>query len=580
MFNSEQLPIHTSFTAFPSASTTAELLEHLQQTGAACIQLGGQYFLFTPGDIPLFEGRRPLPLEDYLKSAPSLASTVWTLGENKEGLDALLDAPPPAERPIVFRDPLGTPIGYGMLSDLLGYALKGRRQFSSYFYSLAETVADAVTVVDRSGRVICWNTPAEEVYGIPKADIIGRRIGEHFDADSLMIMKILDEGRRIRSTYHRPRPGTHVLINASPIVDEDGQIIGGIATEQDITNLVRLNEELTTASTGRLEASPSGPDPFAAIAGKGERVGEAIGLARKVAAADNPLLITGETGVGKEQLALTIHGAGRRAAAPCLAVNCGAVPAGLLDTELFGYQGGAFTGNVTGSAGKIELADGGTLFIDEIDKLPLDTQAKLYHYMQNHVLVRSGGQTPIPVHTRIIAASDQDLLPLVGKGQFRADLYYALNVITIELPPLRERKEDIPGIIQLYLREYALQYQKPLPQIAPEAMLAFMNYDWPGNIRELKNIIERCVILSEDDLITHEHLPKPIQDEQPLDAAFFEGTTVRREKTLRSSISENEELHLIREALAKTLGNKSAAAKLLGVSRGTLYNKLKEYQLD
>ncbi|AFC33871.1 transcriptional regulator [Paenibacillus mucilaginosus 3016] len=580
MFNSEQFPIDTSFVTLSPSLPIAGLLEGLRQSGAACIEAEASLFLFTSGDLPLLEDTPDLPVEEFLKTRPELASTVWIVDEAQTGPDALHDTPAFGSRPVVIRSRSGAVLGYSLPADLIDFLLKSSRQYASYFYSLAETVADAVTVVDRSGKVICWNTPAEEVYGIPKSDIIGRRIGEHFDADSLIIMKILDEGRRIRSTYHRPRPGTHVLINASPILDKDGRIIGGIATEQDITNLVRLNEELSTAGSGRLEVNPDQGDPFAAISGKGEAVGKAIGLARKVAAADNPLLIVGETGVGKEQLAITIHGASRRASAPCLAVNCGAVPAGLLDTELFGYQGGAFTGHAAGSAGKIELADGGTLFIDEIDKLPLDTQAKLYHYMQNRTVVRSGGHAPVAVSTRIIAAAKQDLLPLVERGDFRADLYYALNVITIALPPLRERKEDIPGIIQLYLREYALQYQKPLPHIAPEVMLALMNYDWPGNIRELKNIIERCVILSEDDRITHEHLPKQIQDEQPLDAEFFEGTTVRRDKVLRTNISENEELHLIREALAKTLGNKSAAAKLLGVSRGTLYNKLKEYQLD
>ncbi|WP_426450180.1 sigma-54 interaction domain-containing protein [Paenibacillus sp. S-38] len=554
------------------------LKEHLQQSGSACMEIGPSVFLFTPSDIALFPDTPSLTVEDYLKTGTDLASAVWLLDESLALPDALLDAPPFGSRPVVFRSPAGPVLGYSLPADLLHFLLNGYRQYASYFYSLAETVADAVTVVDRSGRVVCWNSPAEEVYGIPKSDILGRRIGEHFDAESLIIMKILDEGRRIRSTYHRPRPGTHVLINASPILDKDGRIIGGIATEQDITNLVRLNEELSTAN--RLEVNADQGDPFVSLSGKGEAMGQAIRLARKVASADNPLLIVGETGVGKEQLAITIHGASRRAQAPCLAVNCGAIPAGLLDTELFGYQGGAFTGNETGSAGKMELADGGTLFIEEIDKLPLDTQAKLYHSMQNRTVIRSGGHTPVSVSTRIIAAADKDLLPLVERGEFRADLYYALNVITIVLPPLRERKEDLPGMIQLYLREYALQYQKPLPHIAPEVMLALMNYDWPGNIRELKNIIERCVILSEEDQITHEHLPRIIQDEQPLDVEFFEGTTVRREKVLRTNISENEELQLIREALAKTLGNKSAAAKLLGVSRGTLYNKLKEYQMD
>ena len=222
-------------------------------------------------------------------------------------------------------------------------------------------------------------------------------------------------------------------------------------------------------------------------------------------------------------------------------------------------------------------------------------QAKLYRYLSQQTFQRIGGSKPIAVKTRIIAASTADLAAKVREGGFRADLYYALNVVSIALPPLRERREDIPAMLQMYLKQFSLQYQKPLPSLSPEVMLAFAGYDWPGNILELRNVVERCVILCEDDLITMEQLPQALQALQPslepapvqardrgeAMAASSDGVeTAAAAKPLKASASQSEEQRLIREALAKTAGNKSAAAKLLGVSRGTLYNKMKELGLE
>ncbi len=523
---------------------------------------------------------------------------------------------------IVVADEKGRPIGYCPFGEMLRAVGETGRQTEAYFRTLLETVSDAVTVVDRNGTVVGWNAVAEEVYGIAKEDIAGRTIGEHFDPEALVVLKILDEGRRLQGAYHRPRPDTHVLINASPILADGGEIIGGVATEQDITHLVKLNDELGAAQSRLLTHKMGDRDPFALLHARGESMGKVVKIAKKIAETDSPVLFIGETGAGKEQLAKVIHRASRRSEGPFLSVNCGAIPVGLAEAELFGYQGGAFSGRPSGQAGKLEAADGGSLFLNEIDRLSPDVQDKLCRFMKSRMVARIGGGEETPVSTRIFAATVQDLERLVQEGKFRADLYYALNVVSLKVPPLRERKEDLSTLIQTYLRTFSLQYQKPVPVVAPEVMLAFLNYDWPGNQTELRAVMERCVILSENDRITLEHLPEALQQRQAQleldgEGGGGEGLSASGQvmgvrsasgrvmgahstsgqaggqgmeksggsgfeppsRMLKPRITPEEEIELMKEALERAAGNKSNAAKLLGISRGTLYKKIRDYNL-
>ncbi|OAB28370.1 sigma-54-dependent Fis family transcriptional regulator [Paenibacillus macquariensis subsp. defensor] len=574
----EQLLLNTTFCTLPADSTIEAIRLALPIEEAVVILLGSEACLFTIEDLELICSQdASMSLALYLPNNKHLLSAILPYDEANFVDTLLLHLPDSTRRPLLFRDDEGTIRGYSDLTTLLKFALKDRERLSAYFTALADTVTDAVTVVDRNGAVICWNTIAEDMYDIPQADILGRRIGEHFETETLMVMRILDEGRFIRNTYHRPRPDKHVLINASPIRDIQGQIIGGIATEQDITQLVRLNDKLTTSHSFTLDDKPHAEDVFSLVKGKGPAIGKVVQWARKVAATETPVLLIGETGVGKEQLAQIIHNTSPRSEQLYVSVNCGIVPPGLLESDLFGFQGGTFTGSDAGQAGKFEQAKDGTLFLNELDKLPLDLQAKLFNYVKQQTIVRTGGTTPIPVRTRIIAASTRDLAAMVETQEFRVDLYYALNVVSIHIPPLRERIEDIPAMLQMYLKQIAVQYQKPLPTLSPEVILAFMNYGWPGNLQELRNVVERCVILSDEDTITMDHLPSSLQEQQPLltYSAFEAG-----EKTVRPKMSTDDEIELIEGTLAKTAGNKSAAAKLLNISRGTLYNKMKEYHLD
>ncbi len=284
----------------------------------------------------------------------------------------------------------------------------------------------------------------------------------------------------------------------------------------------------------------------------------------KIAPTDATVLITGENGTGKDVLAREIHAHSLRSGKPMVAVDAGAIPETLFESELFGHVKGAFTDAHADHVGKFEQADGGTLFLDEIGNIPLHLQAKLLRALQNRSIVRVGGTQSVPVDIRLICATNMDLEALVREGRFREDLYYRINTVHIDLPPLRDRREDIMPLAELFLQRYAEKYHRPLSGIAPEAADLLKEQRWSGNIRELQNCMEKAVILSEGSVLT-------VKDLQ-LDAGPQSGLAGDRH-------AERSEESKVREAMDRSKGNISAAAKLLGVSRPTLYAKLKKYGL-
>ncbi len=285
----------------------------------------------------------------------------------------------------------------------------------------------------------------------------------------------------------------------------------------------------------------------------------------KIAPTEATVLITGENGTGKDVLAREIHARSLRSGKPMVAVDAGAITETLFESELFGHVKGAFTDAHTDHVGKFEQADGGTLFLDEIGNIPLHLQAKLLRAIQSRSIVRVGGTESRPVNIRLICATNMDLEALVREGRFREDLYYRINTVHIALPPLRERKEDIVPLAQMFMERFALKYHRPLTGLAPEAAAALKDCRWSGNIRELQNCIEKAVILSEGNDLTE-------KDMQLEHASRPSGTTVK-------AISEADEERMVRDAMERASGNISSAAKMLGVSRPTLYAKLKKYGL-
>jgi DNA-binding NtrC family response regulator len=293
--------------------------------------------------------------------------------------------------------------------------------------------------------------------------------------------------------------------------------------------------------------------------------------ARRVAGTDSSVVLYGETGTGKELLARYIHQHSRRAQGPFIAFNCGALSEELAASELFGYEKGAFTGAQARKTGLVEAAHGGTLFLDEVAELPMSVQVKLLRVLQEREVLRVGAVEPVKVDVRILAASHRDLLQVVEMGGMRSDLYFRLNVITLELPPLRERREDIPLLAYFFLRKFAVTIGRPVKEITPEAMQRLTEYGYPGNVRELANFIERGVALAEGQQLDVQHLPQHLGR---LTVRVFMPEAVAPPATLE----EQEKAHILR-ALDMARGNRSEAARMLGIDRVSLWRKLKKYGL-
>jgi two-component system NtrC family response regulator len=305
------------------------------------------------------------------------------------------------------------------------------------------------------------------------------------------------------------------------------------------------------------------------IIGDSGQMLEVISLARRVAPSEATVLIRGESGTGKELIAKAIHYASPRSARPLIRVNCAALPENLLESELFGHEKGAFTGAIATRKGRFELADGGTLFLDEIGDLPLHLQAKLLRVLQEREFERVGSSHPLKVNVRVLSATHRDLEALMKSGQFREDLYYRLNVVTIVLPPLRERRQDLPALMDHFLRFFAQKNGKTIRGLTREARDALLRYDYPGNVRELENLIERAVVLTRDEVIDRGDLPLTLEESEG------KGD---QEAHLIAAV-EGLERRMIKDALARAGGIQTRAAELLGITERALRYKLRKYGL-
>jgi DNA-binding NtrC family response regulator len=302
------------------------------------------------------------------------------------------------------------------------------------------------------------------------------------------------------------------------------------------------------------------------IVGESEAMEKVLETVRSVAETDSTVLIRGESGTGKELIAQAIHANSRRRYFPIVPVNCGALPESLLESELFGHEKGAFTGAQFRRKGKIEMADGGTLFLDEIGTVSLKTQVDLLRVLESKELTRIGGTKPIQVDFRVIAATNQDLEKMVADGAFREDLYYRINVVTIHLPPLRERREDIPPLASHFLAKFSREMNRPFREIDPEALDLMVRYGWPGNVRELANAVERALVVGKPPAVHARDLPVRLSENNGAPAATDD------------SLAAMEKAHVAR-ILERAGGNVTHAAATLGIDRVTLYNKIKKYGL-
>ncbi len=317
---------------------------------------------------------------------------------------------------------------------------------------------------------------------------------------------------------------------------------------------------------------------FENIIGKSAVMHEVFKKIEKITNYKTTVLVTGESGTGKELVAKAIHYAGERKSAPFIAVNCGAIPHELLESELFGHVKGAFTGAISHNPGLTLQANHGSLFLDEIGELPLNLQVKLLRFLQEGEVRKVGDTRTVTVDVRVIAATSRDLAKAVKQGTFREDLYYRLNVVPLHLPPLRERREDIALLIRHFLKKYTTDMDKDIRDIAPDAMKVLLEYEWKGNVRELENILERAIVMTEGDTITTEYLPAELFRSQSQIVLKIPETRMLIKEVLKE-INEMAEKTLISRALKKTGNNRTQAAKLLQISHRALMYKLKEYSL-
>jgi len=312
---------------------------------------------------------------------------------------------------------------------------------------------------------------------------------------------------------------------------------------------------------------------FSNIIGKSRKMQEVFWLIQEVAHSDASVLIQGDSGTGKELVASAIHYNSRRRAGPYIRVSCASLPESLVESELFGYEKGAFTGATQRRIGRFEAAAGGTLFLDEIGDLPLAVQAKLLRVLQERQIERLGSNRPIDVDVRFVSASLRSLEEGIAEGGFREDLFFRINTVPIRLPPLRERREDIPLLAQAFLREFSGERGKEIEGLSDDALEVLDGHAWPGNVRELRNVIERAVVFCRGSQITPEHLPPSLRDAPPLPPSL---ASPRSAEPLRRAV-ERAEMETIRAALAATDGRRNDAAEILGISRKTLWEKIKTY---
>ncbi len=440
-------------------------------------------------------------------------------------------------------------------------------------YSILNSVSDGVIIIDSFGKITHTN-PALERMLDRRLDLNGKAI-ENLVENTLVIRDTLVSGKGFKDVELTIRNGTTLSCLASGEVlrDEQGHITGASIFIDTIKNVHSLVNRFSGAQA---------TFEFEDIVGDSEELMEAIRIGTRAAVSDSNVLLQGDSGTGKEIFAQAIHNRSSRANHPFVAINCGAIPRELLDSELFGYVEGAFTGAKKGGRpGKFEMASGGTLFLDEIADLPLAKQVALLRVLQERKIMRIGGDRVIPVDVRIICATNKNLLELVKKGHFRQDLYYRLNVISITLPPLKNRREDINLLLNHFLDTYSKRMSMPTPVIEPQVLHYLENYSWPGNVRELQNVVERMLNISGGNKLTMNHLP-PELIPQPAyiePEPGIEVPTLEEERKRIKEIQAQQETEEIISLLAACGGNVSEVARRIGVSRNTLYRKMRQYNI-
>jgi len=428
--------------------------------------------------------------------------------------------------------------------------------------AILESISDGVLSVDTNWRIASFNRAAEEITGISRKNAIGRLCADIFRSSmcgkNCPLRETLKTGKSVvgKSGYIIDANKNRVPVSVSTalIRDNKGRITGGAETFRNLSEVEALRHEL------------AGRQGFGDIVSRSPLMERIFLVLPAIAASLSTVLISGETGTGKEMVARTIHNMSPRNKGPFIAVNCGALPDTLLESELFGYKAGAFTDAKKDKPGRFAMARGGTLFLDEIEGTSQSFQVRLLRVLQDHIYEPLGATSSEKTDARIIAAANKDLSEMIRKGLFREDLYYRVNVIRVELPPLRKRKDDIPLLTEHFIRRFNSIQGKSVQGIEGEALSLLLAHDWPGNVRELENIIESAFILCNDNFIGVGHLPEQLTYRW---MSAYRGLPARSAHNLLDA-------QVIRSALESKKNNRLAAARELGIHKTTLYRRMKK----
>jgi len=441
---------------------------------------------------------------------------------------------------------------------------------SAQYQAILESISDGVFTVDQQWRITSFNRAAEEITGIPRKEALGKPCSEVFRSTMCTDQCCLRETQRTgkslvgRTGYIIDGAGNRIPISLSTAVlrDQQGNVIGGAETFRDLSEVEALRSELD----GRFRVGD--------LVSRSPIMQRVFSSLSPVAASSSTVLILGETGTGKELIARTIHGLSPRRDGPFVALNCGALPETLLESELFGYKAGAFTGAHKDKPGRFALAAGGVLFLDEVGNISPAMQVRLLRVLQEHVYDPLGSIAAEESDVRIIAATNSDLTEMIQQGDFREDLYYRINVARVELPPLRLRKEDIPLLCMDFIQHFNALQTKQVEGLTSETLSLLMLHSWPGNVRELRNVIERSFIVCHEGLIEPCHLPADF-----LSPASLASTSSSTSEKLADAL-RNLEILCIQDALFRNHGNRLAAALELGIHKSTLFRKVHQLGIE
>ena len=431
-----------------------------------------------------------------------------------------------------------------------------------------DSIADGVFTVDADLRVTSFNRSAETITGIKKEEAIGRHCWEVFRANicekRCALKHTMSTGRPVvnQSIYIVNLRGDQLPVSISTALLKDGQgkVIGGVETFRDLSVVAELRKELTRRHS------------FQDIISKNKEMQRLFGVLEQVSQSDATILLEGESGTGKELFAKAIHALSSRKTGPLITINCGSLPDTLLESELFGYEKGAHSTAFKDKPGRLAIADGGTLFLDEIGDISPALQVRLLRVLQDKTYEPLGSTKSLKTNVRIVAATNKSLDALVDEGKFRQDLYYRINVVKLVLPPLRLRKEDIPLLIEHFIRKFGRLSGKEIQGFSPDVMPLLMSHDFPGNIRELENIIEYATVVCKNGLIGLEHIPDHLKEEG--------GRRIQKPSQEKASSLKDVERSYIYEALNRNQWNRSATAAEMGIHPTTLWRKMRRLNIE